>query len=76
MPKETLVEPDVQFEKMVNCRVAAPLVGVHYKTLERMAREGEVPAVKLGQCWLFKISLLSQWLDTKLQSNVTSRTAR
>jgi excisionase family DNA binding protein len=76
MLKETVYEPDVQFERLVNCRVAAPLVGVHYKTLERMARTGEVPAVKMGKCWLFKISLLSQWLDARLESNVTCQTSR
>lgn len=61
-----------RFEQPVTSRVAAPLVHIHYKTLEEMARAGEVPAVKLGKCWLFRISLLNKWLDSELESNVVA----
>lgn len=64
------------FENPVTSRIAAPLVGVHYKTLERMARAGEVPAMKLGRTWQFRLSALSTWFDTELQSNVTNRFRR
>jgi excisionase family DNA binding protein len=57
------------FEKLVNSRTAATLIGVHYKTLERMARHGEVPALKLGKSWQFRLSMLSHWLDGQLKSN-------
>jgi len=61
----------VPFEKLVTSRTAAALVGVHYKTLERMARNGEVPALKLGKSWQFRLSVLSHWLDGQLKSNAT-----
>ena len=61
------------FEQPVNSRVAAPLVGVHYKTLEEMARAGEVPAAKMGKCWLFRMSLLNKWLDSQFESNARTR---
>lgn len=51
-PKDVLDK----FEQPVTSRVAAPLVHVHYKTLEEMARAGELPAVKLGKCWLFRMT--------------------
>ena len=69
---EALKDELDRFEQPVTSRVAAPLVHVHYKTLEEMARAGELPAVKLGKCWLFRMSLLSKWLDSQLESNVVT----
>lgn len=60
------------FEQLVTSRVAAPLVQIHYKTLEEMARAGEVPAIKIGKSWLFRMSLLNKWIDYQLESNVTT----
>ena len=65
----------VQFEKPVDSRIAAPLVGVHYKTLEEMARSGDVPAAKIGKQWLFRLSRLSKWFDEQLESNLTNHAA-
>ncbi len=64
-----------EFERPVSSRVAAPLVGLHYKTLEAMARSGKVPAVKMGKSWLFRISRLSKWFDAKLESNINNSVA-
>ena len=61
-----------EFEPPVTSRIAAPLVQIHYKTLEEMARAGEVPAVKLGKSWLFRMSLLNKWLDSQLESNIVT----
>lgn len=63
------------FEPLVDSRTAAPVVGVHFKVLERMARKGDVPAFKLGRSWAFRISLLSAWCDRKMQSNLKQRAA-
>lgn len=59
------------FERQVNSRTAAPFVGVHYKTLERMARMGEVPSTKPGRSWLFLLSVLSDWRRERMTSNLT-----
>ncbi|MGA2050628.1 MAG: helix-turn-helix domain-containing protein [Terracidiphilus sp.] len=75
MTKEKAVELSVPFERPVNSRVAAPLVGVHYKTLEEMARAGEVPAAKFGKSWLFRISILSERIDSQLRMNSTRNAA-
>lgn len=50
---------EVGFEKPVTSRVAAPLIGVHYKTLEQMARTGNIPAPKIGKSCLFRLLALS-----------------
>jgi len=57
------------FELPVDSRTAATYLGIHYKVLERMARKREVPAFKVGRSWMFKLSVLSDWLDRKMRSN-------
>jgi excisionase family DNA binding protein len=63
------------FEQPVDSRTAAAFLGIHYKTLERMARKGEVPATKLGKSWQFRLSVLSKWFDAQLNSNVARHPA-
>jgi hypothetical protein len=45
------------------------------KTLEAKARLGLVPAMKEGKSWLFRLSLLDQYIDRQLKSNVTNHAA-
>lgn len=61
------------FEPLVDSRTAAPALGVHYKTLERMARRGEVPGFKIGRSWSFRLSLLSTCCDRKMLANLKQR---
>lgn len=65
----------IRFEPPVNSRIASQLIGVHYKTLERMSRQGEVPAAKIGKQWIYRLSQLSAWLDDQMQSNLDQATA-
>jgi excisionase family DNA binding protein len=41
---------------------AAKLLKVHPKTLQRLARRGDVPACKIGRAWVFVEHLLMQML--------------
>jgi excisionase family DNA binding protein len=61
------------FEPLLTSRQAAPLVCLHYKTLERMARSGLVPATKQGKCWLFRASKLNNWINEALDLNTSNR---
>ena len=36
------------FEPLLNLQEAASVLGMHWKTLERLARERKVPALKVG----------------------------
>lgn len=72
-PPNAEVNPEDLLEWPVNSRTAAPLFGLHYKTLERMARRGEVPATKLGKSWQFRMSRLSSWFDARLDANVVKQ---
>jgi excisionase family DNA binding protein len=68
-PKTNNREHEIAFEPLVDSRTAAAALGIHYKTLEREARKGRVPAAKLGRSWQFRMSVLSDWFDGKLISN-------
>jgi excisionase family DNA binding protein len=65
--------PDFQFEPLLSDKQAARLLGgIHPKTVQRMARNGQIPAYRVGRFWRYRASELSDWL--RLQSS--SRTAR
>lgn len=61
------------FEPLVDSRTAADALGLHFKTLERMARKGEAPATKMGRSWAFRLSVLSDWCDGKMRSNTEEK---
>jgi len=46
----------VTFERVLNTEEAAALLQIHPKTLQRMAREGTVPAFRIGDLWRFRAS--------------------
>jgi excisionase family DNA binding protein len=56
------------FEQVLNTDEAAALLQIHPKTLQRMARQGIVPAFRIGDLWRFRASSLDQWLRSGLCS--------
>lgn len=56
------------FEKLLDSDEAADLLGIHKKTLQRMARTGEIPGFQIGDLWRFRASTLNEWLASKLAS--------
>lgn len=56
------------FERLLDSDEAASLLGIHKKTLQRMARNGEVPGFQIGDLWRFRASALNEWLASKLAS--------
>jgi excisionase family DNA binding protein len=59
---------DQSFEPLLDSTEAASLLRIHPKTLQRMARNGEIVGVQIGRLWRFRASVLNSWL------NRTSRT--
>jgi excisionase family DNA binding protein len=47
-----------EFERLLDCREAALLLKVHPETVKRMARRGDLAAVKFGKIWRFRVSAL------------------
>ncbi len=48
----------------------AKYLGLHELTVRRLAREGEIPALKLGRQWRVKRDLLEKWIEKRSLSNV------
>ena len=54
----------LSFEPLLDCQETARLLHLHPKTVERLAREGHLPAVKLGKRWLFRASEIDRWMSS------------
>ena len=63
------------FEELLYLREAASLLGMHWKTLEIMARSRKIPALKVGKRWRFRASALNLWLEHGINSNATNHAA-
>jgi excisionase family DNA binding protein len=52
-----------QFEPLLSDTQAGELLGLHPKTVQRLARNGELPAVRIGRYWRYRASALNEWID-------------
>jgi excisionase family DNA binding protein len=66
-PRESASVTNPQYEPLLDDQEAAHFLGgIHPKTLQRMARNGDVPAYRVGRFWRYRVSELDDWL--RLQS--------
>jgi excisionase family DNA binding protein len=56
------------FEPLIDADQAGQALGIHPKTVQRMAREGKLPALRIGKYWRFRLSQLDLWLKSTLNS--------
>jgi excisionase family DNA binding protein len=61
------VDPRI-FEPLVDSKEAGEALGLHPKTVERMARDGRIPAKRIGKYWRFRASELDAWFRGTLVS--------
>jgi excisionase family DNA binding protein len=54
---------DGPFEPLLDSEEAAALLKIHPKTLQKMARNGEISAIHIGKLWRFRVSALNEWLE-------------
>jgi excisionase family DNA binding protein len=47
---------------------AAGHLRIHPKTVNRMARHGTIPAIRLGKHWRFRFADLTAWADMQVKS--------
>jgi excisionase family DNA binding protein len=50
------------FEPLLDSEEAAALLKIHPKTLQKLARQGEVAAIHIGKLWRFRASALDEWV--------------
>ena len=51
------------FEPLLDSEEAAALLKIHPKTLQKLARTGEIDAIQIGKLWRFRASALNRWLE-------------
>jgi excisionase family DNA binding protein len=56
------VAPEGEFEPLLDSEEAAALLKIHPKTLQKLARNGEVSAIHIGKLWRFRASALDEWV--------------
>jgi excisionase family DNA binding protein len=54
---------------LLDSRGAGELLGLHYKTVERLAHAGRLPGVKLGRTWRFSRDSLIQFCGSQTGSS-------
>lgn len=54
---------DPSFEPLLDSVEAASMLRIHPKTLQRMARSGEITGIQIGRLWRFRASTLESWLN-------------
>jgi excisionase family DNA binding protein len=59
-------QPVPNFERFLDSREAAALLQIHPKTLQRLARKGEIRAMRVGKLWRFRASDLDVWVHLRL----------
>jgi excisionase family DNA binding protein len=55
--------PTFDFEPLLDSEEAAALLKIHPKTLQKLARNGEIDAIQIGKLWRFRASALNRWLE-------------
>lgn len=57
-----------QVEILLDSNEAAAVLGVHPRTLQRMAHRGQIAGVQVGKLWRFRPSTISAWIDHSMAS--------
>jgi excisionase family DNA binding protein len=66
----------IDFEPLISAEEAAMLFGgMHIKTLQRKAREGEIPGYQIGRSWYFRRSELDAWLRSRVRCTLANPSA-
>jgi excisionase family DNA binding protein len=59
----------VGVEALLTSKEASQVLKIHPKVLERMAKRGDVPALKVGKFWRYRATALDAWINSRLQSS-------
>jgi excisionase family DNA binding protein len=68
LPEPHLGPSTAAIEGLLTSREASQILKIHPKVLERMAKRGEVPALKVGKFWRYRATTLDTWINSRLQS--------
>jgi len=55
-----------EFEPLVDADEVAGLLGLHPKTVQLMARQGKIPAIRVSKFWRFRKSEIDRWVRSEV----------
>lgn len=61
-PVQRVTNSNLLFEPLLDSDEAAALLRIHPKTLQRLARRGEISGIHIGKLWRFRASDLNSWI--------------
>jgi len=56
-------------KKVMTVKELARYLNLHIMTIYKLAKEGKIPAFKVGGRWRFKKKLLDEWIDRETNKN-------
>jgi excisionase family DNA binding protein len=56
-------------EPLLTSAEAAWILKIHPKVVERKAKAGEIPALKVGKYWRYRATDLESWVGSKVKSS-------
>ncbi len=68
VPREVMNRIPDGIEAPLTSEEASQVLKIHPKVLERMAKRGEIPALKVGKVRRYRVSALDAWINSRLQS--------
>lgn len=59
-------------KEILTAKEVADYLGLHPLTVHRYAREGKIPAFKIGTDWRFHKKYIERWIKEKVAYNLNS----
>lgn len=68
--QDFIAKPFEDIDEIMTIEEVARYLSLHELTVRRLAREGEIPAFKIGRQWRVKKALLDRWIEREVMRNV------
>lgn len=74
--QDFIAKPFEDVDEIMTIEEVARYLSLHELTVRRLARDGEIPAFKIGRQWRVKKALLDRWIEREAMRNVQEREGR
>jgi excisionase family DNA binding protein len=63
-------------KEIITSKEVAEYLNIHPLTVRKYAKEGKIPAFKIGTDWRFHKKYIDQWIKEKLEYNANGKERR
>lgn len=63
-------------KQIMTTKDVAEFLNIHPLTVQRMARQGRIPAFKIGADWRFQRKSLERWMQEKIEYQTSGKERR